>query len=126
MFVTKEELAFYIKALESVKEERSKEEWGICDNLSEVISLLTTSKACSFKNRLNDKFQKIRECDTETWENYSGDYIYPIPSVYESCSAGDCYTNIDLWKGEYGKLRFELLDHLINTAKLRLEEMCNG
>lgn len=62
-----------------------------------------------------------------SWPKYSGSVVYPVPSVIDShipttvlSSPETMYHSTDLqWEGEYGKLRMELLEHIIKE----LEEM---
>lgn len=53
----------------------------------------------------------------ETWPHYYGDISFPVPSPDRSIEAIDAYfDNLgDLWdRGtEYGRLRWDLLDHII-------------
>ena len=53
----------------------------------------------------------------ETWPHYSGDHSFPVPSPDESICAMDAYfdKSNDLWDRdtEYGRLRWDLLDHII-------------
>jgi hypothetical protein len=52
--------------------------------------------------------------DFMDWPEYSGDPDYPIWSSAQ-CSPEDAYDKYDLWskKSKYGKLRWQLLDWLI-------------
>ena len=59
-----------------------------------------------------------------TWEQFSGDYAYPVPSPYASdkYSASHVYDTThadDMWNPEhpYGSLRLDLLEHLIRECK---------
>lgn len=53
----------------------------------------------------------------KTWPHYSGDSSFPVPSPDVSIEAIDAYfDNLgDLWDRdtEYGRLRWDLLDHII-------------
>lgn len=59
---------------------------------------------------------QFRAC-FKTWPHYSGDIDFPIPSPDESMNAVDAYFDKgnDLWDRdtEYGRLRWDLLDHII-------------
>lgn len=52
-----------------------------------------------------------------TWPHYSGDISFPVPSPDKSIEAIDAYfdKSNDLWDRdtEYGRLRWDLLDHII-------------
>lgn len=53
----------------------------------------------------------------KTWPHYSGDEGFPVPSPDKSIEAIDAYFDNkgDLWDRdtEYGRLRWDLLDHII-------------
>ncbi|ASD52157.1 hypothetical protein KNT64_gp205 [Pseudomonas phage PspYZU05] len=46
------------------------------------------------------------------WPKFSGRLNFPVPSIDE-CNPGAAFVYNDKWKGEYGDLRKELLDFLI-------------
>ena len=51
------------------------------------------------------------------WEHYSGTPQFPIPSSYKGVSDHDMFMRTEnMWskKSKYGKLRWDLLDHLVN------------
>lgn len=56
------------------------------------------------------------------WPKYSGEYDYPVPSVDEGRTPCQCFHEnlFGLWEGytEYGALRRELLDWLIEQPEL--------
>ena len=55
-----------------------------------------------------------------TWENYSGDSTFPIPSTDEYRDASAMYVTAgDYWdtETEYGRLRHEALDYLITAVE---------
>jgi hypothetical protein len=50
-----------------------------------------------------------------TWEHYSGEIEFPVPSTIEGVSPEAIYMQSNsVWEGEYGELRKDLLDHIIN------------
>jgi len=58
----------------------------------------------------------------ESWPKFSGNSIYPIPSLISQqrpSQAFNCAS--DMWDGAYGELRKELLQHAINELK-RLDD----
>ena len=84
-------------------------DYGICANLAERVNL--------------DVDYFLQLC-FRTWEHFSGDYAYPVPSPYASnkYSASDVYETThkdDMWNPEhpYGSLRLDLLEHLIRECK---------
>lgn len=55
-----------------------------------------------------------------TWDHYSGDSTFPIPSTDESMDASAMYlTTGDYWdtETEYGRLRYEALDYIITAVE---------
>ena len=79
--------------------------YGIC---FEVESLLPWEAFYYWTKTNNSAFS--------SWEKCSSDISYPVPSPDEKMTAFECYHINDgskKWTGEYGKLRLELLDHLI-------------
>lgn len=49
----------------------------------------------------------------KSWPKFSGDVVYPVPGV-DRMTPGEAFVYIhDVWEGEYGDLRRELLDHCI-------------
>lgn len=51
----------------------------------------------------------------ESWPKYSGDIAYPIRG------GASAYDLENLYEGDYGRLRLELLDHLINCLEARID-----
>ena len=54
---------------------------------------------------------------SRSWEKYSGNVIYPVPSPFGGGPATAYNSCADLWVGEYGALRYELLNHLIKEVQ---------
>ena len=60
------------------------------------------------------------------WPKYSGDIAYPVPSPNGKETPMYAYNYSDnLWTGEYGQLRYELLDFLIEELNKAVEEYDN-
>lgn len=58
------------------------------------------------------------------WPKYSGSYDYPVPSTIEGRTPCQCFHDIhDLWdrSTEYGALRWELLEWLIEQPELDVQ-----
>jgi len=54
----------------------------------------------------------------KTWEHYSGDEIYPVPSTNKNCSAEEYYdSSFNLWSGKQGKLRRSLCRHIAKEMR---------
>lgn len=85
-------------------------EEGICYNLTMLVPLLGW---------------EVRELVVELfkgWPKHSGNPKYPVPSTYVEgappaigAAMSMYYDTTDLWVGEYGELRKELLDYTIGV-----------
>ena len=90
---------------------------GICYN-----AYLAVGREGDYDPLPAEVFDKALEAQIRKWPKYSGNSTYPVP-----CPKGgdpqlawsSHYPN--LWQGEYGDLRRELLDFLINEL-----EQANG
>ena len=56
-----------------------------------------------------------------TWPKFSGDVCWPINDPFGIETAYNVYDQLPKWTGEYGALRFELLDHVIDFLKKEIE-----
>ena len=54
------------------------------------------------------------------WPKYSGDIVYPVPGGHEAFWSAVRYETT--WSGEYGKLRKELLNFMIEQLEKELAE----
>ena len=71
---------------------------GICGNVWNTLS---------YKHDFNTAYY-------ESWKHYSGDTGFPI-------SGEDVYTSLgNYWAGDQGKLRFDLIDHLVKCYSRQL------
>ena len=67
----------------------------------------------------------VNTCDeaVKSWDKFSGNHLYPVPSPDKDKLPGECYLYVEnKWDGEYGKLRMELLDHLIEWYSTLTDE----
>ena len=60
----------------------------------------------------------------QRWVGFSGNGKYPVPHPDFTCPVAAYQLVMDNWEGEYGQLRYELLDFLIEelTKEVELEE----
>lgn len=93
--------------LKEIRENPDKRK-AICANVGDIIP-----------DRLYMKWSLIKVQAYADWGKYSGDTTYPIPSTKENFSRCEMFSyaweNENFWdrRTKYGKLRHELLDHLI-------------
>lgn len=53
----------------------------------------------------------------ESWQHYSGDYFYPVPSPYSDISPKRMFVRtVHKWEGKYGTLRKDLAKYLADHA----------
>jgi len=69
---------------------------------------------CKIDSNLCNFWAKTRADAFECWDKFSGNWLYPVPSPDKEITPEDYYIEHNKWTGEYGKLRMELLDHLID------------
>lgn len=89
---------------------------GICDSFREITSKMVEPMHGGV---LNNQFRDYM-CRVEEWHHFSGDDDYPVPDPHstESAAAKAKFdTSKEMWVGEYGKLRLELLDWLIGRVE---------
>ena len=48
----------------------------------------------------------------DSWEHFSGDYMYPVPSPHLYIDAEDVFYRLPKWEGKYGKFRRNWCRHL--------------
>ena len=109
-----EYLQLMLDAALDIKEGNFDEEYGICTNLSEEVnSQIGESEYYDSWEILKEAFYK--------WPKFSGDVNFPINDPYNKVSAHRAYDDLPKWIGEYGALRFELLDHVIDYLKKEIE-----
>ena len=88
--------------------------YGICGNIGhKVYSQVEESEREELWRILLQAFY--------TWPKFSGDMDFPIKDPYNEISAHKAYSYLPKWVGEYGALRFELLDHVIDFLKKEIE-----
>lgn len=103
-----------------LKELRSDVESG-CQEKSEGICGNIYSKVYNNENVNYGKLSVILIHYFEKWPEFSGNVSYPVPDPnsstenreYEANLIFDKSSDDELWEGEYGKLRLELLDFII-------------
>ena len=98
-----------LKALVSLKEHVPDTYVGICCNVWLVCGEDAEDWICAV---------------AQHWAKFSGDGKHPVPHPDFTCPVAAYQLVRDNWTGEYGQLRYELLDFLIEelTKEIELEE----
>lgn len=113
--VTKQELLAAVKKLRQGQLWDSTE--GICNNLED-----TLTHECHPDTRAYYKDSPAHiwmRAVAKRWPKWSGDSVYPVPD--SELLPDDAYQQYDeKWQGEYGDLRRELLDFLIEELENEL------
>lgn len=89
---------------------------GICWNTHQVFEQEDTCLRFD-EEKLKQVFVK--------WPKFSGDIEYPVPSSTDGCTPREQYDFTDnVWEGDYGDLRKELLQFCID--ELSKEQVCTN
>lgn len=104
-----------VAALKQCLDEPLENCWGICTNVETIVH--KSIKAIPGNHVwLSDTVAIVapylRQA-FESWPKYSGFPGYPVPGINETCVNAYTYA-IDKWAGEYGQLRRELCQHIID------------
>lgn len=105
-----EYLQLMLDAARDIKAGNFDDEYGICTNLSDKVASEVE------ESEHYDSWQILKQA-FRTWPKFSGDVNFPINDPKGIEQAGDVYECLPKWTGEYGALRFELLDHVIDYLK---------
>ena len=87
---------------------------GVCPNVLWMVRHEQSAHIDHFK-------YKIRELG-QTWEHFSGDPMYPIPSTELLEPPRECYLNSDLWEGKQLEMRCSFMLHLVHRIKEDVSE----
>lgn len=110
-----EYLQLMLDAAIDIKAGNFEKGYGICKNLGDKVN----SQVEESEERYDSP--QILEQAFCTWPKFSGDANYPINDPYAIVSAYRAYDCLPKWVGEYGALRFELLDHIIDFLKKEIK-----
>ena len=102
-----------LSALRKIKNKEVKpvQDIGLCY----LLHILTDYSAYRISTQIEKHFL--------TWEHYSGNTTFPVPSTDKRYSTQMYYVkNTSLWRGKQGKLRQSLVDHLINCLEKGCEK----
>tara|TARA_R110002073_G_scaffold244480_2_gene406514 strand:- start:354 stop:647 length:294 start_codon:yes stop_codon:yes gene_type:complete len=91
-----------IQELENIKSGNRVEYLGLCDHIHLVAPETMPAIKRIFKK----------------WPKFSGHILYPVPSPFHNKNAEYAFLLCDeMYYGEYGKLRLELLDFILEELK---------
>jgi len=96
-----------LKALVSLKEEIPNTCFGICWNTCHLLGY-------RIDNWIDQKVVK--------WSKFSGNKIWPVPHPKKGCPIVAFMRSENAWDGDYGQLRYELLDFLIEELTKEIKE----
>ena len=105
-----EYLQFCLDAALDIKAGNFDKGYGICGNIGYKVNRRVEESE-------RDGSGQILKQAFYTWPKFSGDMDFPIKDPYNEISAHKAYSYLPKWTGEYGALRFELLDHVIDFLK---------
>ena len=110
-----EYLQLMLDAALDIKAGNFDKECGICTNLSDKVNSQVEESERYESERYES--EHILKQAFYKWPKFSGDANFPINDPYNEISAHRAYNRLPKWTGEYGALRFELLDHVIDFLK---------
>ena len=91
---------------------------GICHSLYAIILYMSKNEINGVQVYPNNMYELFN-----SWEKFSGNIFYPVPSPDNTLNEEDIYIKTkNVWFGEYGQLRIELLDFMIETLQSELSK----
>ena len=125
-----EYLKFCLDAAMDIKAGNFDKGCGICGNMDykviHAIHVKFPGYVINDDNEITINPGEILKQAFYTWPKFSGDVDFPINNPYNEISAQRAYNYLPKWVGEYGELRFELLDHIINFIEKEIENAENA
>ena len=97
------------QALLQVRSNPEDKSCGICGNVKDILG---------YSNR----YERVTESLFRCWPKFSGNIYYPVPSGAVDPEIKYAITH-NMWSGKYGKLRLELLDHMIVTVGYEIKRL---
>ena len=124
-----EYLQLCLDAALDIKARNFDNRFGICGNMEDKVINAIEVKFPEYAFANGENFMNLWRILREafyTWPKFSGDVNFPINDPYNKVSAHRAYNDLPKWVGEYGALRFELLDHVIDYLKKEIKNVaCN-
>ena len=119
-----EYLQLMLDAALDIKAGNFNEGYGICGNIDHKVAYAMDVKFPGYvidDDDLTMYSPRILKQAFCTWPKFSGDVCWPINDPNGIELAHNVYDHLPKWIGEYGALRFELLDHVIDFLKKEIE-----
>lgn len=119
-----------IKVLQDILKGKTLEpEMGLCSNVGVALGR-EFGHTKSMLDASLDLWISIQEKLYSAWPKYSGSESFPVPapkdftwdksSTRRTTPYGAAYSVLPMYEGEYGKLRLELAQFLVNELKLEI------
>ena len=119
-----EYLQLMLDAALDIKEGNFDNRVGICGNIDHKVTNAMDVKFPDYvignDEIIMDSWEILKRA-FRTWPKFSGDIDYPIDDPHEIETPHNVFIRSHKWIGEYGALRFELLDHVIDFLKKEIE-----
>ena len=64
----------------------------------------------------------MRQALFASWGHNSGSLVWPVQSPNKQLAPSDAFEHLPKWRGEYGRLRKQLLQHCIDSLKEEIEK----
>ena len=120
-----EYLLLMLDAALDIKEGNFSNRCGICGNIDRKVTNAMAVKFpdCVFADDeiIMNSWRILRQA-FRTWPKFSGDVDYPINDPHGIETPYNVYARNHKWIGEYGALRFELLEHVIDFLEREIEK----
>ena len=119
-----EYLQLMLDAALDIKAGNFDKRYGICGNISrKVVNAMHVEYpeyVIDDEEIIMDSWRILKQA-FYTWPKFSGDVDFPINDPFGIETAYNVYGQLPKWVDEYGALRFELLDHVIDFLKKEIE-----
>ena len=108
-----------LSALLGIKKQVPDRTEGLCSNIdAELLNMQREAQEQAEEELLEATFwdsYKLLNLAFMSWPKFSGIGAYPIPSTKRDLEPSTAYAFLEKWsrRSQYGKLRWELLDHCI-------------
>ena len=119
-----EYLKLMLDAALDIKAGNFDKQCGICGNINRKVQNAMDVELPEYvidDDEITMNSERILKQAFYTWPKFSGDAGFPINDPFGFETAHDVYGDLPKWIGEYGALRFELLDHVIDFLEKEIK-----